>query len=69
MKQKNKPIWKRVSFILGILTIASNIFMYFDTKHFTERKIVEALSERYETVDREMSYEQALESLDRDMEK
>lgn len=65
--QKENPIWKIISICLTIVTIASSFFFYYDAKRSTEHKIVEALSERYETVDREMTYEQALEAVDRDM--
>lgn len=67
--QQEKPIWKILTIIVTTIGVASSIFFYFDTKHSTEAKIVEALSERYESVDKEMSYEQALEEVDRQVKK
>ncbi len=69
MQQQEKSIWKILSLFLTIVTIGSGFYFHYDAKNSTERKIVEALSERYESVDKEMSYEQALEAMDRDMEK
>lgn len=74
MAQKNREekkisVWEILTFIVTALGVISSIYFYFDAKHSTEDKIVEALSERYESVDKEMSYEQALEAVDRDIEK
>ena len=65
--QKEHPIWKIMTLFFAALTIAASLWMHFDTKRSTERKIVETLSDRYEFVDKEMSYEQALEALDKDI--
>lgn len=67
--QQEKPIWKILTLFFAALTVGSGFFFHYDTKHSTESKIVEALSERYASVDKEMSYEQALEAVDRDVEK
>lgn len=67
--QNEHPIWKIMTLFFAALTIAASLWMHFDTKRSTERKIVETLSDRYEFVDKEMSYEQALEVLDKDIKK
>lgn len=67
-EKREARFWQIVSAILSILGIAVSVFIYFDTKDSTENQIVEALAERYETVDREMTYEQALQAVDREME-
>lgn len=59
------PIWEMLAAVAAILGVVSSVFFYFDAKQSTENKIVEALAERYESVDREMSYEQALEAVDK----
>lgn len=66
--EKKFPIWEMLTAVATILGVLSTIFFYYDAKQSTEKKIVEALSERYESVDRDMSYEQALEAVDRDIQ-
>lgn len=65
--QKEHPIWKVLTFVIGLMGIGCSLFCHFDAKRSTEYQIVKALAERYETVDEEMSYEQALEAVDRDI--
>ena len=71
--QQERPLWKIltlvVGLVVGLLGVAATLFVHFDTKHSTEGAIVEALSERYASVDKDMSYEQALEAVDKDIEK
>ena len=67
-QEKKFPIWEILSAVAAILGVISSIFFYFDAKQSTENKIVEALAERYESVDQEMSYEQALEAVDKNLE-
>lgn len=67
-EEKKFPIWEILSAVAAILGVISSIFFYFDAKQSTENKIVEALAERYESVDQEMSYEQALEAVDKNLE-
>lgn len=67
-EEKKFPIWEVLTAVATILGVISSIFFYFDAKQSTENKIVETLSERYESVDKEMSYEQALEAVDRDIQ-
>ena len=67
--QRENPIWKILTLFFAALSIAASFYFHFDSKRSTENKIVEALSERYASVDREMSYEQALEAVDKDIEK
>lgn len=66
--EKKFPIWEMLTAVATVLGFLATIFFYYDGKQSTENKIVEALSERYESVDREMSYEQALEAVDRDIQ-
>lgn len=71
-KEKNSFLEKLswiVGMIVGIIGIISSIYFYYDGKSSVENKIVEVLSERYGNVDREMSYEQALEAVDREIVK
>ena len=69
MKEKREDrFWKAATLLVSIVAIVVSIFIYLDTKRSTENKIVEALSERYASVDKEMSYEQALEAVDRDIQ-
>jgi len=65
--KKEDCFWKAATFFDSIVAIAMSIFIHLDTKRSTENKIVEALSERYASVDKEMSYEQVLEAVDRDI--
>lgn len=71
-KEKNSFL-ERLSWIVGMIVgiagVISSIWFYYDGKSSAENKIVEVLSERYEIVDREMSYEQALEAVDREIVK
>lgn len=67
-REKKFPLWEMLTAFATVLGVAASIFCHFDAKLSTENKIVEALSERYESVDREMSYEQALEAVDRDIQ-
>jgi len=72
--QSEKPVWKILNviiipLIIAIIGVAASLWTHYDAKHSTESKIVAALSERYESVDREMSYEQALGAVDRDIGK
>ena len=67
-EKKEFPIWEMLTAVATILGVLASVFFYVDAKQSTEHKIVEALSERYESVDREMSYEQALEAVDRDIQ-
>lgn len=70
MKREGEhPIWKVLTLVVTIVGIVCNMKCYYDTKESTERQIVKALSERYESVDREMSYEQALQAVDRDIKR
>ena len=64
-QEKQFPIWEMLAAVAAILGVVSSVFFYFDAKQSTENKIVEVLAERYESVDREMSYEQALEAVDK----
>lgn len=64
---KEKPIWKILTLIVALLGVFTTLFIHYDTKHSTEIKIVEALSERYANVDKDMTYEEALEAVDRDI--
>ena len=68
-EKKKVPIWEVLTCIATILGVTSSIYFYYDGKASTENKIVEALSERYENVDKEMSYERALETVDREIVK
>lgn len=63
-EKKEERFWKILTIIISIIV---PVLTYFDTKKSTENRIVEVLSERYESVDKEMSYEQALEMVDRDI--
>lgn len=65
--QNEHPIWKILTLLFAALTIITSLWIHFDTKRSTEEKIVQALSDRYIFVDKEMSYEQALEALDKDI--
>lgn len=65
--KKESPIWKILTLVVAVLGIVASLFCHFDTKRSTEYQIVKALSERYESVDEEMSYEQALEAVDQDI--
>lgn len=67
-EKKEDRVWKAATLFVSIVAIAVSIFIHVDTKRSTENKIVEALSERYASVDKEMSYEQALEAIDRDIQ-
>lgn len=67
-KKREDRFWKAATLLVSIVAIVVSIFIYLDTKSSTENKIVEALSERYASVDKEMSYEQALEAVDRDIQ-
>lgn len=67
-EKKEDRFWKTVTLVVSIVAIIVNVLIYNDTKRSTENKIVEALSERYASVDKEMSYEQALEAVDRDIQ-
>lgn len=67
-EKREARFWKAATLLVAIVSIFVNIFIYLDTKHSTENKIVEALSERYASVDKEMSYERALEAVDRDIQ-
>ncbi|MCM1181704.1 MAG: hypothetical protein NC347_15745 [Clostridium sp.] len=69
MKQRKKQIWKVISLILSLVTIGSSFFFHYDGKNSKEKEIVEALSERYEFVDKGMSYERALQEVDEEIEK
>lgn len=66
---KKLPITEILSVFIAMLSIIVSIFLHFDTKRSTQHDIVKALSERYESVDQEMSYEEALETVDREIEK
>lgn len=66
--QQEKPIWKILTIGVTLLGVVATLFVHFDTKHSTESDIVEALSERYASVDKDMSYEQALQALYKDSE-
>lgn len=66
--EKESRIWKILTLIVAVLGIVASLFCHFDAKRSTEYQIVKALSERYESVDEEMSYEQALEAVDRDIQ-
>lgn len=61
---REERIWKLLALLATIAGIASSFYFHWDGKH----SIVDALADRYEFVDKEMSYEQALEELDRDRE-
>ena len=65
--QKEHPIWKILTLVVAVLGIVASLFCHFDAKRSTEYQIVKVLSERYESVDEEMSYEQALEAVDLDI--
>lgn len=67
-EKREDRFWKAATLLVSIVAIVVSIFIYLDTKRSTENKIVEALSERYASVDKEMSYEQALEAVDRDIQ-
>lgn len=67
-EKREDRFWKTATLLVSIAAIVVSIFIYLDTKRSTENKIVEALSERYASVDKEMSYEQALEAVDRDIQ-
>lgn len=67
--QRENPIWKILTLFFAALSIIASFYFHFDSKRSTENKIVEALSERYASVDKEMSYEQALEAVDKDIER
>lgn len=67
--QQERPLWKILTLVVGLSGVVATLFVHFDTKHSTEGAIVEALSERYASVDKDMSYEQALEAVDKDIEK
>lgn len=70
MNQESKSsLWEVLTAVATAIGVICSICFYFGTKYSTENKIVEALSERYESVDREMSYEQALQAVDKDIEK
>lgn len=66
---REERLWKVLTFIVTLAGIASSFYFHWDAKRSTENKIVEALSERYESVDKEMSYEQALQAVDKDIKK
>lgn len=66
--EKKFPIWEMLTAVATIIGVMSSFFFYFDGKQSTEAKIVEGLSERYDYVDREMSYEHALEMVDKELE-
>ena len=65
--QEKASIWEIIATIVAVISLVGNFYQYHDSKNSAENKIVEALSERYETVDKEMSYEQALEEVDREI--
>ena len=67
-EKREDRFWKAATLLVSIVAIGVSIFIYLDTKRSTENKIVEALSERYASVDKEMSYEQALEAVDKDIQ-
>ena len=67
-EKREERFWKAATLLVSIVAIVVSIFIYLDTKRSTESKIVEALSERYASVDKEMSYEQALEAVDKDIQ-
>lgn len=67
--QQEKPIWKILTLVVAALGVAASVFFHFDTKASTEKKIVEVLSNRYSFVDKEMSWEHALEAVDKDIQK
>lgn len=76
MMSPEELLWKKRTFILGVLslilavlTFLSAFYFHYDGKRSVENKIVEILSDRYESVDREMSYEEALETLDKDIKR
>jgi tetratricopeptide (TPR) repeat protein len=68
--RQDKLAWKVMEIIVAplIIAIVSILITHYLTKNTTENKIVEALSERYTSVDKEMSYEQALVVIDKDIE-
>lgn len=68
-EKKTIPFWEKLSWIATVLAFVFSAVTYFDTKSSVENKIVETLSERYGIVDKEMSYEQALEAVDREIVK
>lgn len=62
-------LWKILSLVIALAGIASSFYFHWDAKRSTQNDIVEALSERYASVDKEMSYEQALKAVDSDITK
>lgn len=66
---REERLWKVLTFIVSLVGIASSFYFHWDAKRSTENKIVVDLSERYESVDKEMSYEQALQAADKDIKK
>lgn len=65
MTVKEERIWKALTIIVALLGVAVSFFCYWDGKRSAENKIAEVLSDRYEFIDKEMSYEQALEEVGR----
>jgi tetratricopeptide (TPR) repeat protein len=70
---KEKPVWRILNVIIipllvALIGVGVAVYVHNDTKNSTENKIVEALSERYASVDKEMNYEQALAAVDKDIE-
>lgn len=66
-QRERNPFWEKLAWIATVLSVVFAVFSHFDAKRSAENKIVEVLSERYEIVDREMSYEQALAAVDREI--
>jgi hypothetical protein len=57
--------------IIGGITVAivTAIITGLTTNHLTKKGIIEAISVRFDSVDENMSYEQALQSVYEDMER
>lgn len=64
-----KHTGKKLKLLILIFTIISYVISYFVTKKSTQYDVVVHFSERYESVDREMTYEQAIQAVDGDIEK
>ena len=60
--------WRIATLVVSLLGVIATVFVGIYTNYISKKAIVEALSERYESVDKDMSYEQALEAVDRDIE-
>lgn len=66
-KRERNSFLEKLSWIAAVIGVISSIYFYYDAKNSNGNRIVDVLSERYESVDKEMSYEQALEIVDREM--